>query len=61
MGDGGKQECQPKRPASILVDCDQCLATKPKKKKKKEKKENSHSGLHVQAHILALQTPLDFL
>lgn len=49
-------ECQPKEPARILVDCDQCLATKTKKKKK-----HSHCGLHVQAHILALQTPLDFL
>lgn len=38
MGEGRKQECQPKRPASILVDCDQCLATKPRKKKKEKKK-----------------------
>lgn len=54
-GGGRKTECQPKEPARILVDCDQCLATK------KKKKTHSHSGLHVQAHILALQTPLDFL
>lgn len=45
MGDGGKQECQPKRPASILVDCDQCLATKPQKKKQ-------FTQRHVQTHIL---------
>lgn len=41
-GGGRKTESQPKEPARILVDCDQCLATK---------KKHSHSGLHVQAHI----------
>lgn len=54
-GGGQKTERQLKEPARSLVDSDQCLAAQKKKKK------NSHSGLHVQAHILALQTSLDFL
>ena len=33
MGQDGKQEHQPKRPASIMVDCDQHLATIPKQNK----------------------------
>lgn len=53
-GGGQKIERQPEQPAN-LVYCDQCLAARTKKKS------NSHSGLHVRAHILALQTPLDFL
>lgn len=53
MGEGGKQEWQPKRPASILVDCDQCLATY------KEELGGIHTGgLHVQAHILKLHPSL---
>lgn len=57
MGEGGKQNASQKHQPGFwwtVINAWQL-------KKKKKKKTHSHSGLHVQAHILALQTPLDFL